>query len=148
MPNGHSSFAELLCVNVTQGRNALVENYYRTSHGFLLCFAINDKYSLKVLDSAMERLTAVKYGAPFATHLVALKSDLTSVISEQEMKEFETKHGVCGYSIASAVQDKNCKETIDKMINLTLQKLIPDEIVEQAGRGISITGKNKKCSLS
>ena len=85
--------------------------------GFLLVFAINDKFSFDILKNRRERILKTKHKDYGPMILVGNKQDLDNErnVSYEEAKQLADSWGI-EYIETSAKTNYNCKEAFEKLI--------------------------------
>ena len=147
----------MLNVEIGDFNNAGINSQYcRQGHGFLLMCALDDRKSFEELDAFIAQVDREKDYIDYRLLpmiLVVTKSDLIQQrqISDSEIKEFAERHSL-PYVMTSAKMGTNCNDVIPLMIDVIKYRLMPKEIVEKVGQGLSVTGYvgdgKKKCIVS
>jgi 50S ribosomal subunit-associated GTPase HflX len=125
----------------------------------MLTCAINDHKSFEQLESTVPQIYHTKEidDRLIPMILVVTKGDLVEQrqISDTEIREFAKRHALGGYIITSAKTAENCLDAIGMMTDVIKYRFMTKDIVEQVGKGLSVTGyvppvevEKKKCIVS
>ena len=96
--------------------SAITKTYYRNSNVVLLCFDLTSRTSFIELDKWMIDIKSI-IDQPYYICLMGLKSDLDSVITDEEITEFLNKYLITTYHRYSSKKTINTKTIEAILIN-------------------------------
>jgi small GTP-binding protein len=96
--------------------SAITKSYYRNSHIVLLCFDLTSRTSFIELNKWIEDIKSI-IETPHCIYLMGLKSDLKSVINDNEINDFLNKYLITSFHRFSSKDDKNSNNIKNILIN-------------------------------
>lgn len=100
---------------------ALISNFYRGSHGIIICYDVSDPGSLDVIPTWVEAAQN-NVEDDVCWMLVGCKNDLVSCVNEDKLQEINERYGFTHMTCSSKTGD-NVTEVFKRLCELIVSKL-------------------------